>query len=68
MLDLIRAGFDYDLAMVLLDQTGYIMTMLRGYVASGKYTFASDIAKKETQVQKLLDKLSDNIRDSLAAN
>ncbi len=68
MLDIIREGFDYDLGMVLLDNTGYIMTMLRGYVASGKFTFASDIAKKEKQVQKLLDKLSDNIREGLAAD
>ncbi|MBQ4574398.1 MAG: hypothetical protein IJA85_04295 [Clostridia bacterium] len=68
MLDIIRAGFDYDLAMVLLANTGNIMTMLRGYVASGNFRFASDIAKKETQVQKQLDKLSENIRESLAAN
>ncbi len=67
MLDIIRQGFDYDLAMVLLDNTGHIMTMLRGYVASGNFKFASDIAKKETQVQKMLDKLSDNIRESLAS-
>lgn len=66
MLDIIRAGFDYDLGMVLLDNTGYIMTMLRGYVSSGNFKFASDIAKKEKQVQKMLDKLSENIREGLA--